>query len=90
MAATIDDLDARRPHLRGPARCLACQHHWEAIAPEGQIVSLECPQCDLFQGVFEGIVSPPTRFVCHCGCDIYFILPDCCQCVRCGVVARGF
>jgi hypothetical protein len=80
------------PHLRGPARCLSCKHTWEAVSPEGHIVSLECPQCHCFHGVFEGVTEPSggTRFVCTCGCDLYYLLPDGCQCLLCGVLAKGF
>lgn len=81
------------PHLRGPARCLACAHQWEAVAPEGTIMGLECPTCRLFRGVFEGLTEPEhgRRWVCHCGCDVFYILPtDGCQCLMCGVIAQGF
>jgi hypothetical protein len=80
------------PHLRGPARCLGCGYRWEAVAPEGTITSLECPDCARFHGVFEGVTEPEhgTRFVCDCGCDLYYILPSGCQCLMCGVIAKGF
>jgi hypothetical protein len=85
MAATIHDLDAYRPHLSGPARCLACGYCWVTVAPVGTVVGLECAQCGLSQGSFEGLISPETRFVCQCWCDIYYLLPAGCLCVRCGL-----
>jgi hypothetical protein len=80
------------PHLRGPARCMRCDHRWEAVSPEGVISSFECPECGLFTGVFEGVTEPEhgTRWVCNCGSDLFYILPDYCQCLMCGVVAKGF
>lgn len=79
-------------HLRGPARCMRCDHHWEAVSPEGVIASFECPACGLFTGVFEGITEPEhgTRWVCNCGSDLFYILASGCQCLMCGVIAKGF
>ena len=79
--------------LRGPARCLHCGHEWEAVTPEGIVASLECPQCSLYKGVLQGVTEPDhsTRWVCNCGCDLFYILPsDGCQCLMCGVIASGF
>lgn len=55
-------------------------------------MSLECPACGLFKGVLEGLMEPGqgTRFVCQCGSDLFYILPDGCQCLMCGVMATGF
>lgn len=88
MTAQVYDLDAFRPHLSGPARCLTCRYRWGAVAPTGTMVGLECPQCGLLHGIFEGLVAPQTRFVCQCGCDIYYILPAGFMCVQCGVTAQ--
>jgi hypothetical protein len=92
MAEIIPFPSPSEPHLRGPARCLRCEHHWEGVSPEGIISSLECPGCGLFTGVFEGVTEPEhgTRWVCNCGCDLFFLLPDGCQCLMCGVIATGF
>ena len=80
------------PTMRGSARCLHCRHTWEVVVPEGMIMALECPQCGLWKGVLEGLIEPGhgTRFVCYCGCDLFYILPEGCQCLLCGVMARGF
>lgn len=84
--------EARMRHLRGPARCLSCRHEWEAVTPEGCIASLECPACALFTGVLQGVSQPENGvcFVCNCGCDLYYILPDGLQCLRCGVCPEGW
>lgn len=81
------------PHLRGFARCLSCKHEWQAVTPEGLIAGFECPACGLMHGVLQGLCEPEngTRWVCKCGCDLYYILPtNGCQCLMCGVIQTGF
>jgi hypothetical protein len=59
------------PHLAGGARCLACQHEWEASAPVGTW-QLECPSCGLMKGMFRypiGAMEGDSVFVCNCGCE---------------------
>ncbi len=78
-------------HLRGPARCLGCQHEWEAVAPVGVITSLECPECHLLKGTYIGLVEPSAAYwQCNCGSYLFFILPHCCQCLMCGKEQEGF
>lgn len=79
--------EAAKEYMRGPARCLHCRHAWEARVLVGTISSLECPHCGLFKGVLEGLIEPGPdgrRWVCDCGCDLYYILPDGVQCLQCG------
>ena len=78
--------------LRGPARCMHCQHEWEAVSPEGVIDCLECPACRLPTGVRKGMCEPEkgVRWVCTCGCDLFYILVHGCQCLMCGLLAKGF
>ena len=77
-----------KEHLCGSALCLACKHIWEAVAPVGTICSLECPECGVFKGIFRGVTQPDgQRFVCNCGCDLYYIVLDGYQCLMCGVFA---
>ena len=80
------------PHLRGLARCLHCAHTWEAVTPEGIILGLECTACGLYKGVLQGLTEPEygRRWVCHCGSDLFYLLPHGCQCLLCGVIAKGF
>ena len=46
---TVHDLDANRPHVEWPARCLACKHEWCAVAPVDH-GWLECPSCHEMRG----------------------------------------
>ena len=79
------------PHLTFEARCLGCGHRWQAVSPEGVIDGLECPVCHVYKGILQGLFIPDeARFVCHCGCDAYYILADGCQCLQCGTIAKGF
>lgn len=77
-------------YVTGQSRCLNCKFEWVAIAEDYVAIGLECPSCGLFQGVFIGLIVPKLRFVCNCGSDLYYIIPDGCQCVRCGSIATGF
>ena len=79
-----------KEQLRGPARCLGCGHTWEAVSPVGVYTDLECQNCSTDKGIREGLMAPGTRFVCNCGNDVYYILPDGCLCIQCGVLAKGF
>ena len=40
-------LDAARPHVTAPARCVHCAHQWVAVVPDlpGARDNLECPGC---------------------------------------------
>ena len=84
--------EKKEPTLRGQARCLACRQQWEAVTPEGTIDCLECPTCGLQKGVLIGLCDPESgmRWVCDCGCDLYFCLVDGMQCLMCGVLQKGF
>jgi hypothetical protein len=79
-------------HLRGEARCLGCCYMWEAVTPVGVIAALTCPGCGLDHGVLCGQCEPEggTRWVCDCGCDLFYILANGCQCLMCGHIQKGF
>jgi len=82
----VVDLDARRPHQAGPARCLHCGHEWAQVSLQG-LMSFECPVCGLSKGVWVGIVRPMDDeciYECKCGNAMYFVLEDGIQCVCCG------
>lgn len=76
--------------LHGPVRCLHCEHKWVAVVPVGVIEGLECPECRLLKGVVELLTAPDTVFRCACGCDLYYITPEGCMCLKCGSFAEGF
>lgn len=79
----VIDLDAQRPHSRGPARCLQCGHTWEAVAPEG-MTRIDCPACQCHTGVWDGLFNQETCWVCECGNDAFSIVPGGFVCLRCG------
>lgn len=72
------------PHRSGPARCLNCQHTWEAQAPIGT-TQLECPACRSHQGVFEGLAKTEFRqWQCNCGEFTFFLDEHSPYCAHCG------
>lgn len=51
MTGEVVDFTTRNPHLQGAARCLACKHEWQAVAPVGA-TDLKCPSCACLRGVY--------------------------------------
>lgn len=76
----------RKPHISGDARCLACDHEWEAVAPAGTIW-LECPKCTLQRGRYFAHTAPDCMFwLCTgCGSDLFYVTPRGNFCPNCGV-----
>ena len=88
----IVDLNSRRPHLTGEAKCLKCKHEWVAVALVGK-TDLQCPKCELYTGVFMGNCSPKVGdkvWRCNCGCDVFQIYPDEIRCLNCGLHQYNF
>ncbi len=85
MSADIHGLDEARPHTRGPAKCLGCEHTWQAVIPVG-VDTVECPECHLEKGVRYGVVYPTPFWECGCGSS-YFCINDRLEpvCVLCGL-----
>lgn len=76
--------EALNPHKTGNARCLQCKHEWIETAPIGT-VSLECPECHSFQGIFKGLMSTEfSQWVCLCGEFTFFIDSKGAYCAHCG------
>lgn len=75
MSADVVDLDSRRPHISGYARCMACHHEWVAVAPileDGSPPLMECPQCGTLKGVFKyPIVRGTQVWTCVCENDLF-------------------
>lgn len=71
-------------HGSGPAKCMGCQHTWEAVVPVGT-TQLDCPAC----GAWKGILLAPYRtelvWTCVCGCDLFCLTPDGAMCPNCGL-----
>ena len=92
--AVIDlaaEREAREPHLKGDARCVACAHTWVAVAPVGT-TWLECPSCHTEKGLFVAACWPGKGigvWTCHCGCDVFFLTPRSVQCPNCGTAQSG-
>ena len=91
---TVIDLAAareeREPHLSGAAKCLACHHEWQAVAPVGTIW-LECPACSLERGRFvRAVARDGDHWQCNCGNDLFRATADGMYCPNCGVWQSGF
>jgi len=80
------DLDSRRPHLSGPARCVGCQHKWSAVAPIGE-VALTCPSCGADKGGRMAMVVPKEAvWTCNCGNVFMLVRVDgMVVCANCGI-----
>jgi hypothetical protein len=87
--ADIINLADHRPHGAGEAVCSHCKHVWEAVAPIGA-TQLECPECHTLKGLWKApfaVAEGDLLYVCNCGGDLFFILPDGYHmCRECGVV----
>lgn len=71
--------------LRGTARCMACKHEWEAVAPVGTVSGLECPGCGSMKGCYlHEIIDGDDLYVCNCGNDLMRINSAGCYCANCG------
>lgn len=57
---TVANLDERRPHTAGGARCMNCGETWTAVIPTGTAV-VECPNCHCFRGYRDGLVVPSDK-----------------------------
>ena len=76
--------EREEPHQQGKARCIACRHEWEAVAPVG-VFWFECPNCSLCKGA---MVSPTIRdedvWTCNCGNELFVFTPKGAYCPNCG------
>lgn len=77
----------RDNHNVGPAICKECSHEWTAVAPGGE-VTLECPSCRTWKGLWKGGMYPEHElWVCDCGCDVFTISSTTnIICWRCGTI----
>lgn len=75
------------PHIEGPTKCMACGYKGHSVAPVG-VSLMECPECETEKLVFELMTGPigGDRWVCNCGCDLFYILPTGLQCTQCATV----
>lgn len=47
---SVTDLDTRRPHYQGPAKCKSCGQEWRAVVLADYTGPLECPGCHEMTG----------------------------------------
>lgn len=86
MNGSVVDLEAFRPHLSGPCRCLDCKHEWEGVAVVGT-TTMTCPSCGANKGGRFSMVLPPEErgyWACNCGNIFFVITPDHTVCPNCG------
>lgn len=77
--------DRLEEYLSGSAKCIACQHKWEGVAPVGT-TWLECPSCSLLRGRFINCVDRPNdTWHCDCGNELFVITRGGAYCPNCGV-----
>ena len=80
---------SKEPHLAGEAVCGAGLHTWEAVAPIGVTIELECPACHTLRGAMKMPVYPPEGtqvYECKCGCSLFWLRGDGLQqCYQCGI-----
>lgn len=83
----IVDINSRRElaHYASHAKCLACNHKWEAVSPAG-VIDLECPSCGATRGVAtQCLVPDDICYVCGCGNSCFSITPQGAFCLGCGI-----
>lgn len=71
----------------GPCVCLACRHEF-AHRDEAAVKVFQCPRCELWKAVRQGLYQPPDGTSvqrCHCGCTFFWNIDDgTTMCVECG------
>ena len=83
--SNVTELDERRPHITGNAKCSKCSHEWVAVVPETEdFDTLTCPSCEMHFGAFTGPLRPSTVFMCYCGGTLFYLSPDGHVCHSCG------
>jgi hypothetical protein len=73
------------PWFSGRAKCMFCQHIWEALAPSGARY-LECPSCGLLKGAWYAPFAPDLGqylFRCNCGGEFFVLTPQAIMCANC-------
>lgn len=87
--ADVLNLDERRPHISGEAKCANCGHKWVAVALVGTS-SLECPSCKTMQGMWiHPTLADKPLWQCSCGNEFFVIHTDRIMCSRCGKSQHG-
>jgi predicted RNA-binding Zn-ribbon protein involved in translation (DUF1610 family) len=72
------------PHNQGKARCMACGHEEETVAPTG-VVWMECSACHAMKKLFiHDCQRYGKEWTCNCGNDLFRITPEGVYCPNCG------
>lgn len=80
---SVHDINEKKPHFSGVAKCLNCGHEWQTVSIEAK--DLKCPNCALHKGCFKySIVRGGLLFTCNCGNDLFHISPRGPYCPNCG------
>ena len=90
MTDNVVDLESRRPHASGPARCNFCGYEWTAIAPIPlkMDAGFECPNCSRMGGywIYDLKLPESIRIMeCNCGSQLFNVLENgFAFCIVCG------
>lgn len=91
MIIEFKRVEDRVPHARGEAKCLDCQHEWEAVIESATVEAqdgwFDCPACTLEKARFKyhhGL-APGTRYwYCVCGGTLFNVTDTGLHCPNCG------
>ena len=85
-SAKVINIDEFRPHLAGPAHCLACKHKWVSVVPAAEGNAwLACPNCEREMGHLDWHINPNGAvLVCRCGNDLFYHQVGGSFCPSCG------
>ena len=87
----VIDINDKKPHIAGTARCLACKHEWQVVALVGTVEGFECPNCGLEKGVYMNLCFPNNARVwsCRCGNSHFLVVEtgDIC-CAYCALTQK--
>lgn len=86
MSSNVVELNSRRPHRVGPARCRGCGYEATTVSPIACEFPLECPKCHEFKFWYMGVLDPgDDRWQCpDCNNDLFYIGRDAVHCAFCG------
>lgn len=82
-------LEDFKPRISGIGRCILCGYEYNAVAPEGVILPMECGKCGCDGVYFKHIITgreDDLLFTCRCNCDVFVNGPENFRCVKCGLV----
>ncbi len=80
-----------KPHIQGPAICLACKHEYHCVIPVGADPSkMECPACHSQRATFAThIENSGAHWTCACGNHLFAITAKGVYCPCCSIWQFG-